>query len=145
MKHTLDGTNLSPYFIPIFKMNFHLMSWSLKWNLLISNKNRSFNKYFRTKSLPGYNQEEISNKHKFRKFLQNNLQKCQVPESPVDWGILDHEGYDSWVQCCPELGILLWGHCWNNWLNFNLGKGYSGDCHAIHATFLRVGNYLKIN
>lgn len=40
-------------------MSFHLMSWSLKWNLLISNQNRSFDKYFRTKILFESNQFKL--------------------------------------------------------------------------------------
>ena len=40
-------------------MDFYLMSWSLKWNLLISNKSRSFDKYFRTKIMFESNQLKL--------------------------------------------------------------------------------------
>lgn len=55
----MDRANRSPYFNPILKMNFHVMPWSLKWNLLISNKNRSFDKYFRMKIMFESNQVKL--------------------------------------------------------------------------------------
>ena len=84
---------------------YHVPLEKIQWE-----KNTSLLWYFRIKSSPGYNQEEILSKHTFRKLLQNDLQKCQVPESPADWGILlDHERFDSWAQCCPELTFCYEG------------------------------------
>ena len=65
--------------VPVMGQSNIMCHW-----ITYNEKNTSLLQYFRTKSLPGYKQGEISNKHKFRKFLQNDLQKCQVPESPVD-------------------------------------------------------------